>query len=637
MTGSSSPGRPPRSGLPRRAPRAGRPCERDCGATHVGVRLVLLRIASYRGRAMSDAERFDAFYADDPRPAAGPRLRPHRRPSRLAQRRARHLHRRLAPLVEGQASRRPGGVGAPARVEPRPAPPHRPHLAPRPRLDPGLRATLDALAQAARDVSQGAAADPAHRDVTAGDGPRGRPAPGRGGAAPAERDHPVLAPARGARRARCVSCSSALIEHCADQRWPRATIIRRAGHDATPYPCAGRRRAGRRSPGRQRVPGGRRPRRPPDPRRGGRPDHRRAPAGTGDAVLAARAPADHPGVPGHQGADAARSARPHLADHRHRSHQDTTLPCQRRAYADPKASTALVRNFTTATRRASRSSPPSRRMELSTDVRPREDGYDAATGWFAECLVPQMQLLAVHRVKRLGDEAAAVRPADLAAAGDDLRARRRPHRPDQHLTLTRTAGAGPPTYRQPAAAGVRGRRPLLGDARRPLLGAAQGGRRPAPPAGDPPMMLSEFDLPPAAGVQQPWAGTTPRQAMQNLASTGCDRARFHGGGWKHAATRTFLVPGATWRAAFGHHRDRRPAPRAEGAAFVDGVRVEAGVVLRPRARHQGATPGRTGDMDGLAGADPGHREEDRHLLHGGRPLAAAQSPRSASCPTGRTP
>src|SRR4029079_12480823 len=85
--------------------------------------------------------------------------------------------------------------------------------------------------------------------------------------------------------------------------------------------------------------------------------------------------------------------------------QDTTLPCQRRAYADPKAATALVRNFTTHRSKGEPRLAAVQAMELSTNVDRAKAGYDAATGWFAECLVPQMQLLSVHRVKGLGEEA----------------------------------------------------------------------------------------------------------------------------------------------------------------------------------------------------------------------------------------
>jgi hypothetical protein len=89
-------------------------------------------------------------------------------------------------------------------------------------------------------------------------------------------------------------------------------------------------------------------------------------------------------------------------------------------------------------------------------------------------------------------------------------------------------------------------------------------------------MLSEFDLPPAAGVTRPWVGTTPRQAVQNAAATGCDQSSFNGHGWRHDATRTFLVPGGHLAASFGITETvgRLPAPKAK--AFVDRVRSQLG-------------------------------------------------------------
>jgi hypothetical protein len=85
-------------------------------------------------------------------------------------------------------------------------------------------------------------------------------------------------------------------------------------------------------------------------------------------------------------------------------------------------------------------------------------------------------------------------------------------------------------------------------------------------------MLSELDLPPVAGVQRPWAGTTPRQALSNVAATTCDDSSFHGHGWKHDATRSFLIPGAHLAMAFGLTQTIGRVPEARAKAFVDGVR-----------------------------------------------------------------
>ena len=86
------------------------------------------------------------------------------------------------------------------------------------------------------------------------------------------------------------------------------------------------------------------------------------------------------------------------------------------------------------------------------------------------------------------------------------------------------------------------------------------------------MMLSEFDLPPVAGVERPWAGTTPRQALQNVAATTCDDSSFHGHGWKHDATRSFLIPGAHLATAFGLTQTVGRLPEAKAKSFVAGVR-----------------------------------------------------------------
>jgi hypothetical protein len=89
-------------------------------------------------------------------------------------------------------------------------------------------------------------------------------------------------------------------------------------------------------------------------------------------------------------------------------------------------------------------------------------------------------------------------------------------------------------------------------------------------------MLSEFDLPPVAGVQQPWAGTTPRKALDNLAATGCDGSSFHGHGWTHGATRSFLVPDAALSAEFGLTETVGVLPTPKAKAFVSGVRGKLG-------------------------------------------------------------
>jgi DNA-directed RNA polymerase specialized sigma24 family protein len=254
--------------------------------------------------------------------------------------------------------------------------------------------------------------------------------------------------------------------------------------------------------------------------------------------------------------------------------QGATFPCQRRASADPNASTALVRNFT-ARREKGQQLAAVQTMELSDDTASAHQGFATAGSWFAACAMPQTQLVSVRRIKGLGEEAnqyvlrAWGRPAAMFVVGAARTGR------ITTLTLTRDTGAPHPDL----AANLR----LLVSAVDDLCPTTLGGHCSAMPkaeviaaprAGQLPEMLSEFDLPPAAGMQEPWVGTTPKQALHNMAATGCDHSSFRGGAWKHSATRSFLVPGAHLAASFGITETVGQLPLARARTFVDGVRAK---------------------------------------------------------------
>jgi DNA-directed RNA polymerase specialized sigma24 family protein len=255
--------------------------------------------------------------------------------------------------------------------------------------------------------------------------------------------------------------------------------------------------------------------------------------------------------------------------------QTATLPCQRRAYADPKALTSLVRNFTARRQHGEPAMAAVQTVEYSSDAAEAQRGYDTATSWFAGCLVPQMQLLSVRRVAGLGEQAEqyTLRAWPHPAATIVLGVAR------TGLMTTVTVSRTGDTTRPDLAANLR----LLVSAVDDLCAMKGGGTCsarpkatfvPAPPAGKWPMMLSEFDLPPVTGVDRPWTGTTPRQALQNVAATGCDQSSFHGQGWSQDATRTFLVPGRHLAAAFGLTETVGRLPEARAQAFVNGVRAK---------------------------------------------------------------
>lgn len=367
-----------------------------------------------------------------------------------------------------------------------------------------------------------------------------------------------------------------LAEHCADQRWPRATIIRRAGTARRrTHALAGAALVVVSLVGSGFLVADGDGVRPTLATAGDRLTSVPAPsAGEGSSVLPAgitvasmvsRAQLGR-AVPGRvwriTGTD---------------PQQGTTFPCQRRAFADTSASTAMVRNFTAARRKDEPQLAAVEAMELSPDENAARRGYVTANAWFAGCTMPQTQLMAVRRIQRLGDDAEQYvlqswsRPTATFVLGVARTGR------ITTLTLTRTAGAAPPD--------LAGNLHLLATAVDNLCSTDYGGGCSAqphaetvsvPPAGQLPEMLSEFDLPPVAGLTQPWVGTTPRQAVQNAAATGCDRSSFSGHGWRHDATRTFLVPGGHVADSFGITETVGRLPVSKAAAFLARVRSQLG-------------------------------------------------------------
>jgi DNA-directed RNA polymerase specialized sigma24 family protein len=257
--------------------------------------------------------------------------------------------------------------------------------------------------------------------------------------------------------------------------------------------------------------------------------------------------------------------------------QQATLPCQRRAYADPHASTTLVRNFTSGRAAEQPQLAAVQTMELSSDVARARKGFHTAGSWFAACELPRMQLLTVRSVADLGDQAEQyVLRAWGGRAATFVVGTARTGRITT-VTLTRTRGVGRPDLTANLRFLVAAVDDLCGTTLGGLCSAMPKAKTvPAPRAGRLPMMLSEFDLPPAVGVVKPWVGTTPKQALRNLAATGCDHSSFHGGAWRHAATRSFLVPEGRLATSFGITETVGRLPVAKATAFVDGVRTKLG-------------------------------------------------------------
>lgn len=260
------------------------------------------------------------------------------------------------------------------------------------------------------------------------------------------------------------------------------------------------------------------------------------------------------------------------------------LPCQRDRYADPRGEAALVRTFRPV-RVGGRPQPAGIRIvqlaEASATQAAARRTYRRLVGWYAGCAQTQLQLLGTREPRAVGEDALQL---VLRSWTDPVTT--------YVVAVARTGRLTTSTVFSARGAAA----PAIGAASR-LLGAAIDGlcALPAggacsrstslvsvapPPAGAAPGMLVEVDLPPVElggeRVRRAWVGTEPRKALTNLAATRCDKAafsgRFEGAAFSHNASRSFVIPGAKLPDAFGLTETVGSLPRRQAQAFVEVVR-----------------------------------------------------------------
>lgn len=227
-------------------------------------------------------------------------------------------------------------------------------------------------------------------------------------------------------------------------------------------------------------------------------------------------------------------------------------PCQQDRYADPSGVATMVRTFDTAPTKGEPTLAAVQYAELSSTTSASRRAWHRMVRWYAGCVTPRTQLIGTYSVSGVGDEArmfhlrnwrspASTYVVGVARTGQIIT-----------TTFTRTTAMRDPDLRASSR--------LLGGAINGLCTTTPNARcatepeltEIAPlPVGVAPSLLVEADLPPVARVSQPWVGTEPREARSNVASTRCDRADFSQQGISNAMTRTFLVPGADVPPAFG--------------------------------------------------------------------------------------
>jgi DNA-directed RNA polymerase specialized sigma24 family protein len=269
------------------------------------------------------------------------------------------------------------------------------------------------------------------------------------------------------------------------------------------------------------------------------------------------------------------------------------MPCQDERYADPKGAAALVRTFDPQAAKPTVTTMQT--SQASESTRAADRSFDTMLHWFAGCSDDRAQLLQTRSVDGVGDEAMVLslrlwdQPTSTVVVGVA--------RTGQFTTttMTRIPGKDDP--------GLAASAKLLGTAVSDLCTLPEAGncttsqtsmpKIPPVPVADVPAILAEVDLPPVTGVDQPWVGTEPRQAKDNVAATGCDRADFSA--MTDNVTRTFLIPKAKLADQFGLTETLGSLPEAKAAAFVADVR---GKLAKCSQKQMGTQVERVRHVDG---------------------------------------
>ena len=251
------------------------------------------------------------------------------------------------------------------------------------------------------------------------------------------------------------------------------------------------------------------------------------------------------------------------------------MPCQSTRFADPSGVASAVQQFKAPADKGRSRRSMVQAVEVSTTGRTARAAYDAMLGWFAGCSDARVQLISTHSVGRVGDAATLMvlrswkRPANTLVAGIARTGRA------NTITFTRTQDAD--------RADVAGAARLLADAVNGLCslpGTGPCAERPAvatsrPLAvGEVPSMLAELDLPPVTGVDRPWIGTEARVAQSNLAASRCDGTRFDAKPMKRNMTRSFVIPKARLSDLFGLTETVGLLSEKQANRFIDGVRTK---------------------------------------------------------------
>jgi DNA-directed RNA polymerase specialized sigma24 family protein len=223
--------------------------------------------------------------------------------------------------------------------------------------------------------------------------------------------------------------------------------------------------------------------------------------------------------------------------------------CQEDRFADPEGLDALVRHFPATGKQPLLALQA---VEQSASTEAARAAYSTTVAWYAGCRDERVQLLSSYRVTGVGDEATML----------VLRAWSKPVT-TYSIGVARTGDLVSSVVRQLADAERPSLRPLaqvlassvvaLCDQEGSGSCAAQPHSEPSepPPAESAQGMIQVVDLPPISGVAKPWVGTDPVKPTVNPAATTCDNADFTNKALTWSATRSFLIPQASLPSRFG--------------------------------------------------------------------------------------
>jgi hypothetical protein len=211
-------------------------------------------------------------------------------------------------------------------------------------------------------------------------------------------------------------------------------------------------------------------------------------------------------------------------------------------------------------------------VEMSRDADLAQQGFDAASVWYAGCTDPRTQLLSTRAVKRVGDDALTFR---LRSWGKEPATISVGMARTGNLVVTNVVRSSGRAVSDKAAltglaAAVNG---VCGtEGAGTCAGRARARTTPPIDIGTPPGLLSVIDLPPVAAVRGPWVGTDPERARNNYAATRCDRTTFQGKGISRALTRTFLFPETPNASQLGLTQTVGAMAQGKARTFVEQVR-----------------------------------------------------------------